>query len=152
MARSNLLKILVSALIIVGAASYLLADTLFADPDVLTYMHGADSVITNPKDFSGRRIRVGGLVADGSIHQKPGTLDYYFEVTPIDRPGLLIFKEALGKKMGVRYTGVVPDTFKEGNEVSVTGKLADDGTFVATEMAAKCPSKYEAEAKNKGEY
>ena len=39
---------------------------------------------------------------------------------------------------------MVPDTFKHGAEVVVTGRVRDDGTFDASELLAKCPSKYEA--------
>jgi len=39
--------------------------------------------------------------------------------------------------------GLVPDTFKADSEVVLTGTLQDNG-FHATEMTAKCPSKYDA--------
>ena len=39
--------------------------------------------------------------------------------------------------------GVVPDTFKDGAEVVLTGELGPDG-FKASDITAKCPSKYEA--------
>jgi hypothetical protein len=41
------------------------------------------------------------------------------------------------------YTGIVPDTFKADSEVVLTGTMDDQG-FHATEMTAKCPSKYDA--------
>ena len=44
------------------------------------------------------------------------------------------------------YTGIVPDTFNDEAEVGLSGKLGPDG-FHATNVVAKCPSKYEA-AKN----
>jgi cytochrome c-type biogenesis protein CcmE len=47
-----------------------------------------------------------------------------------------------GQQMRVFYTGIVPDTFKDEAEVVVTGRLTPEG-FMATEMTAKCPSKYE---------
>jgi cytochrome c biogenesis factor len=40
---------------------------------------------------------------------------------------------------------VVPDTFKDDSEVVLTGRLTSEG-FKATDMTAKCPSKYEAAA------
>ena len=39
----------------------------------------------------------------------------------------------------------MPDTFKDGAEVVVKGTL-DGQTFVSTEVMAKCPSKYQAQA------
>ncbi len=47
----------------------------------------------------------------------------------------------------VEYHGVVPDTFVDGADVVVEGGLRQDGTFVASNLLAKCPSKYEAAAK-----
>jgi cytochrome c-type biogenesis protein CcmE len=43
----------------------------------------------------------------------------------------------------VRYRGSVPDLFRQGREVVVTGRL-QDGTFVAQDdsLSTKCPSKY----------
>jgi cytochrome c-type biogenesis protein CcmE len=47
----------------------------------------------------------------------------------------------------VTYTGTVPDPFRDGREVIVTGKL-EDGTFVAEHdsLITKCPSKFQDEA------
>ena len=144
------LKIIASVAVIGGSATYLLADTLQADPESFTYFRPADVVIVNPTDFYGKRIRMGGHVAKGTIFQKKGTLEYQFDVRPV--PAMIKHPEALNKTITVRYTGVVPDTFKDDAEVIVTGELGRDGTFEAKELLAKCPSKYEAEMKNKGEY
>ena len=51
----------------------------------------------------------------------------------------------------VRYQGVVPDPFREGREVIVSGRL-QGGTFVAERdsLITKCPSKFAEEQKKKG--
>ncbi len=43
----------------------------------------------------------------------------------------------------VSYTGVVPDTFDRAVEVVAEGKMNSDGTFTATNVLARCPSKYD---------
>jgi cytochrome c-type biogenesis protein CcmE len=43
----------------------------------------------------------------------------------------------------ITYRGSVPDLFKAGRDVNVTGRLVGD-SFVATAMTTKCPSKYTA--------
>jgi cytochrome c-type biogenesis protein CcmE len=50
--------------------------------------------------------------------------------------------------MPVAYSGVVPDPFREGREVIVTGHLDEDGTFMAEKdsLITKCPSKFADEA------
>jgi len=59
------------------------------------------------------------------------TLDYRFKLRNGDHAVL------------ASYTGIVPDTFKDGAEIVLTGQLGPQG-FHATDMTAKCPSKYEA--------
>lgn len=144
------LKIAASIAVIGMAGTYLFIETLSADPEALTYFHPADAVIAQQTEFVGKRIKMGGHVEKGTIFQKPGTLEYQFDVRPI--PAMAKHPEALGKTITVRYVGVVPDTFKDDAEVIVTGKLGADGQFAAQDLLAKCPSKYEAEEKNKGTY
>ncbi|MGF1509423.1 MAG: cytochrome c maturation protein CcmE [Myxococcota bacterium] len=141
-------KILLGSVILVSAG-YLLADSLFAT-DALTYFHPADEILADPDAFVDRRVRLGGHVLAGSIAQRPGTLDYYFEVKPI--PGMTKNPEFLDHIIPVRFTGIVPDTFEDDAEVIVTGQLSADGTFHGQELVAKCPSKYEAAEKNDGTY
>jgi cytochrome c-type biogenesis protein CcmE len=49
------------------------------------------------------------------------------------------------RELPVRYSGQIPDTFKEGSEVVLEGVYKAQPVFVATTLLAKCPSKYEAE-------
>lgn len=51
------------------------------------------------------------------------------------------------KTLPVDYTGIVPDPFREGREVIVTGTLADNGTLMAEKdsLITKCPSKFKEE-------
>ena len=97
---------------------------------VLEYVY-ANEVTAAPERFADREFRVHGLVVEGSVKQKKGAGgDYTFEIT------------YAGQRLPVHYADMVPDTFAEGGEVVLTGTL--DGTrFEATEMSAKCPSKYE---------
>ncbi|MBI2344253.1 MAG: cytochrome c maturation protein CcmE [Deltaproteobacteria bacterium] len=83
----------------------------------------------------GRILKVGGTVKSGTLTQTGS------------RPVTYQFTVAQGDdELPVRYTGMVPDTFKEGGEVVATGTLGADGTFEATHILAKCASKYEAKA------
>jgi cytochrome c-type biogenesis protein CcmE len=50
-----------------------------------------------------------------------------------------------GSEVEVRYAGTIPDTFKDRAEVVVRGTLSG-GTVNATEISAKCPSKYQTAA------
>jgi cytochrome c-type biogenesis protein CcmE len=74
-----------------------------------------------------------GRVSEGSVRRGEALR---FEIE--DREG--------GARLPVRYRGIVPDPFREGREVIVTGRL-EDGVFVADKdsLITKCPSKFQEE-------
>ena len=82
-----------------------------------------------------RTVELNGKVAAGSVKKSGDTLR--FAVRDRDRPG--------GPRVPVVYTGVVPDPFRVGREVIVTGKL-QGGTFIGERdsLITKCPSKFQA--------
>lgn len=81
-----------------------------------------------------KNMRMNGHVVTGSIKEDQS-----------DRMKVYFMAEEGGKETPVVYTGLVPDTFKDGSEVVVEGSYMEDGTFVAHTLFAKCPSKYESE-------
>jgi cytochrome c-type biogenesis protein CcmE len=72
-----------------------------------------------------------GKVVPGSIERSGDQLDFRIS----DRDG--------SHPIPVTYTGTVPDPFRDGREVIVTGKL-EDGTFLGERdsLVTKCPSKF----------
>jgi cytochrome c-type biogenesis protein CcmE len=78
------------------------------------------------------RLRVGGDVVPGSIVRAGKEVRF------------TIHQDAL--KLNVVYNGIdpLPDTFKDGSQALVDGKLRSDGVFHASKIQAKCASKYEA--------
>ena len=78
---------------------------------------------------AGERFRLGGMVEEGSVERTAGTLDIRFLVTD--------FKHTVR----VKYSGILPDLFREGQGVVAHGRL-QDGTFVADEILAKHDEKY----------
>jgi cytochrome c-type biogenesis protein CcmE len=102
--------------------------------DALVYSKLVDEVLTKPSDFRGRELRVEGDLKQGSIQFREDPCEYRFV---LGKPG---------KEMPVRFPQcIVPDTFKDGVglKVTVQGKLTQDGYFLANQVIAKCPSKYE---------
>jgi cytochrome c-type biogenesis protein CcmE len=83
---------------------------------------------------SGAIYEMTGKVVPGSISHQGATL--VFEVR--DRAG------ATGKALPVHYTGTVPDPFRDGREVIVTGKF-EHGVFQGerNSLVTKCPSKFQ---------
>jgi cytochrome c-type biogenesis protein CcmE len=81
-------------------------------------------------------VRLGGIVKEGSLHLDRGSLTskkgsaapspfYQFIVTDFE-------KEVL-----VRYNGLLPDLFREGQGIVAEGQLGLNGTFLATKVLAK---------------
>jgi cytochrome c-type biogenesis protein CcmE len=120
---------------LVAVAIGVVVGLVVSDPGegVLDYVY-ANEVVDAPQEFAEREFRVHGFVVEGSVRQKKGSAgDYTFEI------------HHDGKTLAVHYADMVPDTFAEGGEVVLTGRLVD-GRIEATEMSAKCPSKYEENA------
>jgi cytochrome c-type biogenesis protein CcmE len=93
-------------------------------------LHGMDDSMYS------KRIRVGGTVEPGSIHQAGTHADFVLvEVDP---------KTKERQVLNVSYKGSEPppDTFKDDAQALVLGTMGRDGVFHAQELQAKCASKY----------
>jgi cytochrome c-type biogenesis protein CcmE len=121
------LKILVTVSVLVLALTGLMFTTLREDTQF--YKH-VDEVMVDPAAWHGKRLQLHGYVE--GIERKRNSLDYRFNV------------QSNGRIVRASYSGVVPDTFKEGAEVVLKGTLSGDGFHVERNgVMAKCPSKYE---------
>jgi cytochrome c-type biogenesis protein CcmE len=120
-------KFLVGGLVIAVALGYLIyagvtqSAVYFVTPSEL---QGAP--------VAGKAYRLGGLVAPGSVHWKPRSLDLRFTLTD-------------GKStIAVRHAGSPPDLFGEGRGAVVEGRWAPEGYFKATMIMAKHSEDYTA--------
>jgi cytochrome c-type biogenesis protein CcmE len=102
---------------------------------VLNALSGSIVFFNSPTDIkekqiaAGTRIRVGGLVKDGSV-QRGDNLRIRFEVTD-------------GKSdVAVKFQGIVPDLFREGQGVVAEGKLEPGGILDADTVLAKHDERY----------
>lgn len=121
-------RIIVLGMIVlgVGAAAALV---LVALNQNINLFYSPTQVAANeaPREHS---IRIGGIVASGSIRREPGTLAVRFDVT--DGPN----------SVTVQYEGILPDLFREGQGVVARGRLDADGRFRADEVLAKHDENY----------
>ena len=110
---------------ILSAAVFLVAVAL---RDTIVFFH-------TPKDVAekhipaGKRIRLGGLVAEGSVKRGAGT-SVEFAITDTV------------KTIAVSYTGLLPDLFREGQGVVVEGRLDGAGLMQADSVLAKHDENY----------
>jgi cytochrome c-type biogenesis protein CcmE len=95
----------------------------------LSYFFSPSDVAAG-KAPTGRAFRLGGMVVNDSVQRQSGSLTIDFTVTDF------------AHTVPVRYTGVLPDLFKEGKGVVVRGEVGPDGRFVAKEVLAKHDENY----------
>ena len=108
-----------------GAAVFLAAALVYTS-------FSASTEASKPSQIEpGRSYEITGKVVKGSISRRGDELRFRVQ----DRDGRA--------SVPVSYAGVVPDPFREGREVIVSGELKQ-GTFVAERdsLVTKCPSKF----------
>jgi cytochrome c-type biogenesis protein CcmE len=129
--KSRIVPGLVTLGIIVGGLAYLFYSSA---GEAFEYYKHVDEVMVEPVRWEGKHLQVHGFVVPDSIkkrldkeHQQ---VEYKFKAINC------------GSELDVHYAGTVPDTFKDKAEVVVKGTLKGP-LFMATEISAKCPSKYD---------
>ena len=139
-ARKGNVGLLVGLLVMCGAILTLVF-TSFKGSAV--YSKGVDDLVREKEKYSDRAVRVEGTLVKGTLVRRDQPCEYRFTI------------EKRGVLLPVRYAQcIVPDTFRDmpGMDVSVTaeGKLTESGAFEASNIMAKCPSKYEMKELQKG--
>ena len=122
--RQRRLILIGLSLAVLGLAAAL---ALSALRDTIVFFH-SPSEIAEKKIEPGTRIRIGGLVKEGSL--KRDGVQARFEVTDG------------GASLPVTYSGVLPDLFREGQGVVAEGALEPGGTFRADTVLAKHDENY----------
>lgn len=119
-------------LTIIGTAGGVLALAsalvLFALRDSIVFFYGP-SELAEKAPRPGTRLRIGGLVQEGSLVRRPGQ-EISFAVTD------------LKTAVTVTYTGALPDLFREGQGIVAEGVLDGPGRFAADTVLAKHDETY----------
>ncbi|MCE2510845.1 MAG: cytochrome c maturation protein CcmE [Alphaproteobacteria bacterium] len=123
--RRRLLFVL-SGLIALGIAATLILTAL--EDNLVFFYSPSDLQIKAVQPTE--RIRVGGLVEEGSVKKNETGLEVTFRVTDL--------KHAIT----VHYRGPLPDLFREGQGIVAEGNLQTDGTFKASQVLAKHDENY----------
>jgi cytochrome c-type biogenesis protein CcmE len=115
--------------IVIGTLAWLAASGMSGSQ---TYYKSISEMDQMGGQAYGKRLRVGGDVAAGSIQRVGKEVQF------------VLTQDKLTLK--VAYTGSepLPDTFRDGAQALADGKLDQDGVFRAGKIQAKCASKYEA--------
>lgn len=121
-------RLWVVLLIIVGISTTVaLAVTAFRQN--MMYFFSPSEVVEGKAPID-RAIRLGGMVNQGSVQRASNSLKIQFSVTDY------------AHTVPVQYTGILPDLFREGQGIVVTGQMQTDGIFVADEVLAKHDENY----------
>jgi cytochrome c-type biogenesis protein CcmE len=124
-------KFLIGGVLVLGTAGYLMASSVEETATYyLTPTELAGKLTSNPR-FRNTGVKVGARVVSGTIVREPGGRELTFKMTD----GAHTYD--------VHYRGIAPDTFTDGVDVVVEGRLDANGTFQATTLLAKCASRYE---------
>ncbi|WP_269583068.1 cytochrome c maturation protein CcmE [Roseibium sp. Sym1] len=119
-------------LTLIGSAGAVLALALglilFALNDQIVFFQSPTD-ITKQAIPAGQRIRLGGLVEDGSVVRSDNA-EVSFRVTDMENT------------VAVTYKGILPDLFREGQGVVTEGIIGPDGVFVADSVLAKHDENY----------
>lgn len=122
-------KRLFAVLAILAGVGLATALAMLAFRDNLLYFYNPTQVLAGDAP-DGRKFRIGGMVTAGSVQRTPGSLEVRFIVTDYRN------------SIPVRYEGLLPDLFREGQGVIAHGRLSDSGDFVADEVLAKHDENY----------
>jgi len=122
--KTRRLYFLIAGALAVAAGAGLM---LTAFEEAIVFFYSPSELLTRTP-ASDQRLRLGGLVADGSVKKKGELVT--FAVTDLENT------------ISVSYLGILPDLFREGQGVIAEGQLAPDGHFVAFEVLAKHDENY----------
>jgi cytochrome c-type biogenesis protein CcmE len=134
----------VAVALAMGAAA-IAALVLGGMQDNAIYSKPVDVLLAEKAKFVRRPVRAEGNLVHGSLVKREVPCEYRFTISKN------------GAELPVRFAQcVVPDTFRDVPDVdvgvTVEGELQPDATFEATNVLAKCPSKYEMQQrKQRGE-
>ncbi len=127
---------------LVSGAGLIASLVLSTFQNTTVYAMGVDRLVGEKGKWVGRHVRVEGMLVQHTLRFREQPCEYIFDATK----GNAV--------VHVRYPSCIkPDTLRDDMpEVGVTaeGKLQADGTFVATNVLAKCPSKYDMKTKPGG--
>jgi len=121
-------RMMLVGLIVLGVGAAV-AFALTAFQDNLLYFY-TPSDVSAGKAPADKAFRLGGMVPEGSFKRPAGSMEATFVLTDY------------ASNVTVKYAGVLPDLFREGQGVVARGRLGDDGVFVAEEVLAKHDENY----------
>ncbi len=146
-------KFFIGGALILAAVVYLIVSSTQASAE---YFMTVDELNAKGSSAINQSVRLSGAVLGDTIQYDADTLTLTFDVAHVSgdnaeieaQGGLaMVLYEAVNdptrSRITVRYEGVMPDLLRNEAQAIMTGRLGEDGVFVAEELLLKCPTKYE---------
>ncbi|HYS19671.1 MAG TPA: cytochrome c maturation protein CcmE [Gemmatimonadales bacterium] len=125
-------KFTIGAVLIVGSVGWLMASGIRQTGQYFLTPSELSRKVAGDPSFYDVGMKVGARVVPGSVTRQVATQTLSFRITD----GSATYP--------VTFHGLPPDTFTDSVEVVVEGRLQQDGLIHATNVLAKCGSRYEA--------
>lgn len=127
MSKGRRIALVLSIAVVIGGVGYLALGNFGKN---LVYFFTPSEVIAFSQDQYGKKVRVGGMVVQGSLKVIPNTLKMNFELTDG------------AATIPVEFSGIPPDLFKEGQGAVVEGYWDASRQFHSNLIMAKHSEDY----------
>ena len=129
-------KNLIIGILIILVSGIFLFFSIYNNPGT-SYYFTVPELKTRMDEIQGKNFRVTGVLLPQSLSKGSDPLMNSFRIGDKNSKD----------ELEIEYRGILPDAFKEGQELVVVGKMKNERVFNANTIISKCPSKYQAEEK-----
>ena len=130
-------KFLIGGVVIAAAVIYLIISSISTSAQ---YYLTIKEVQEKGPSLAGRNLRISGFVIGDSIAYSPQASSLSFDVVDSHEE---LTSTVQVNKLKILYIGPKPDLLQHEAQAIAEGKLNPDGTFAASNLLLKCPTRYE---------
>ena len=127
MKTKTMVKVIIGIVVIGGGLGFFMYQAMQSS---WSYYYSVDEFLADPSAAKDVSVRIAGAVKEGSV------------VRDLKKMKLTFTLAGAKAEVPVSYGGAVPDSFEEGREVVVEGRLDAAGIFQAEVLMTRCESKY----------
>jgi len=130
-------KFLIGGIVVAAAVVYLIVSSISSSAQ---YYMTVKELRSKGQAMAGRNLRVSGYVMGDTIAYNPQASSLSFNIVDTHEE---LSSTVKVDSLKILYTGPKPDLLQHEAQAIAEGKLNPDGTFVASNLLLKCPTRYE---------
>jgi cytochrome c-type biogenesis protein CcmE len=130
-------KFVIGGIVVAAAVVYLIVSSISSSAQ---YYLTVKEVRDKGQAMTGRNLRVSGFVKGDTIAYNPQASSLSFDIVDTHEE---LSSTVKVDALKILYTGPKPDLLQHEAQAIAEGKLNSDGTFVASNLLLKCPTRYE---------